>query len=217
MNLKGLKIKMNIKTCCLFEELTGKSFFECISNDDAIIFMYCCLIANNDITITLDDFKAMIQNKDISKWLEDEYRQLTDFNSQFNKPITFGEGKGDKQGKPLKMTDIASSLIIQHGVNPYYVNNDMGLYEINHLLETADNLKKAEALDKRFWTYIAVSPHINTNKVRKPEDLIKFEWEKETRKKQAEEDLINNEKIIKRLIGKQLNISNKQKEDSNDK
>ena len=51
---------------------------------------------------------------------------------------------------------------------------------------------------------IKVLPHIDSKKCKSPEALVPFEWEKEARKKKAEQELKNNEYAIKNMIGKSI-------------
>ena len=59
---------------------------------------------------------------------------------------------------------------------------EMELWEIQPYLNAADIQRKAELVEKRFWTYLTIAPHIDGKKIRKPEDLVPFEWEKKSNK-----------------------------------
>lgn len=59
----------------------------------------------------------------------------------------------------------------------------MTLWEFGQLqkgyFEAQRDKEKREWERTRWQTYILLQPHIKANSLRKPSDLIKFEWEKE--------------------------------------
>ena len=54
----------------------------------------------------------------------------------------------------------------------------MELWEIEPYLNAAEIKRKNELVTQRFWTYLTIAPNINTKKVRSPEELVPFDWEK---------------------------------------
>lgn len=182
MDFEKYKIKLTVRACCLFEQLSGKNFFSLSDGDDILMLLYSALVANNEnLLMTYSVFKVLVQDAKVAKWIEQEYKKLTDFSAQLKGlKIERTAGVMDKESEETKlsMTEIASSLIIQHGVDAHYVMEEMELWEIFYMFNAADSLAKNKMAEKRFWTYLEISPHINTKKCKGPSDLFEFSWEK---------------------------------------
>lgn len=188
MDFDKYTIRLSIRACCIYEQLTGKNFFHIRTDDEAIVLMYAAFVTSNDLMISLKTFMQLLQDKKVAKWIEREYQRVTDFSNQM-KAFDNVDGEGEKGGENvmnLTMTQLASSLIMQHGIDPHYVMNEMQLWEIMPFFTAADELFKTEMVEKRFWTYMQIMPHINTKKCKGPDELIAFAWEKEHKKSDFE-------------------------------
>lgn len=183
MKFEDYVIKMNLKTCCLYEQIFGKNFLKMEDSEDALELMYCCVVANNpSLLMTYDVFKVFIQDKKVSRWIEKEYERISKFNSQIKAKEQDTDKKEDDE-EEITITDIASALIVRYGIDPHYVMFEMELWEIQPYLNQADIQRKADLVTQRFWTYLTIAPHIDGKKIKSPEDLVPFEWEKKSNKK----------------------------------
>lgn len=195
MDFSNYKLRLNIKSCCLYEQITGKNFLKINSEEDVIVLVYCCLVANNpSLLMTYKVFQTLMTDKKVSKWLTREYEKISEFNAQIKtQPVTEPEKpkKDDEEKVELNMTDIASALIVRHGVDAHYVMYEMELWEIQPYFNAADIQRKNDLITQRFWTYLTIAPNINTKKVKSPEELVPFEWEEKKEdkiKKKLERD-----------------------------
>ena len=216
MDLSKYKINLNVKSICYFEKITGKSFFG-FGEEDVMYLLYACFLINNPETkISYNVFMGIMQNEQIAKWAFSQFQDALSLVHQFNKSID--EQKEDKSstGQTSTMTDFATSLIIDYGMDAKYVMYEMDIWEIEEYFEAVNTHIKREMEMERFWTYIKVLPHIDSKKCKSPEALVPFEWEKETRKKKAEQELKNNEYAIKNMIGKSI-FGDDNKEDGSTK
>lgn len=68
-------------------------------------------------------------------------------------------------------------------MEPHYVNYELDIWEMGQYFDMIDLKTKKELIEKRFWTYLNMAPHIDTKKCKGPESLIKFEWEQEQKNK----------------------------------
>ena len=195
MDFSNYKLRLNIKSCCLYEQITGKNFLKINSEEDVIVLVYCCLVTNNpSLLMTYKVFQTLMADKKVSKWLTREYEKISEFNAQIKtQPVTEPEKpkKDDEEKVELNMTDIASALIVRHGVDAHYVMYEMELWEIQPYFNAADIQRKNDLITQRFWTYLTIAPNINTKKVKSPEELVPFEWEEKKEdkiKKKLERD-----------------------------
>ena len=195
MDFSNYKLRLNIKSCCLYEQITGKNFLKINSEEDVLVLVYCCLVANNpSLLMTYKVFQNLMKDKKVSKWLTREYEKISEFNAQIKtQPVAEPEKpkKDDEEKVELNMTDIASALIVRHGVDAHYVMYEMELWEIQPYFNAADIQRKNDLITQRFWTYLTIAPNINTKKVKSPEELVPFEWEEKKEdkiKKKLERD-----------------------------
>ena len=204
MDLSKYKINLNVKSICYFEKITGKSFFS-FSEEDVMYLLYACFLINNPETkISYSVFMGIMQNEQIAKWASSQFQDALSLIHQFTKSIDKHKEEKLSIGQTSTMTDFATSLIIDYGMDAKYVMYEMDIWEIEEYFEAANTHIKREMEMERFWTYFKVLPHIDSRKCKSPEALIPFEWEKEERKKKAEQELKNNEYAIKNMIGKSI-------------
>ena len=125
------------------------------------------------------------------------------FKVTVNAPETgIDEVKGEKITNTI--TDYATSLIIDYGVDAHYVMYEMKLWEIPLFFEAVSTKMMRDMEQKRFWTYLNIMPHIDTKKCKSPEALLPFKWEKGKRQERAEQNLKNNLYAVKHTIGKSI-------------
>jgi len=207
-DFENYKIKMTLRSMCAFEQMVGRSFYTMGQEDeDYFKYMYTCLVCNNDdLLMDYSTFLVLIGDKKVAKWITKEFEKLKRYNEQFNALLEETDNKEEASGDTgtVMMTDVAASLIIQHKLDPGYVMDKLEIWEIKPLVQCAENVKHVEMVEKRFWTFLTIMPHIDGKKIKKPEQLVSFEWEKGENKKRAEEDLKNNMTGIKSLIGKKF-------------
>lgn len=212
MDFGKYKIRLTVRTMCIFEQLTQKSFFDCEA-DDVGYLMYAALIANNDIVVSYRGFLELVKDKKIEKWLELNFNEISKFNEQFKgvrqEQKTTAE---DGNNKHAYITQLAAQLIINYGISAEYVMDKMAMWEFNEYLKAAEEKHKAELVEKRMWTYLTIAPNINTKKVRSPEQLLPFEWEKEDKKDRAMRDLEEKQNKIIAFFKRQEQEQNKENE-----
>ena len=182
MDFSNYKLRLNIKSCCLYEQITGKNFLKLSNEEEVLELVYCCLVANNpSLLMTYKVFQNLMTDKKVARWITKEYEKISEFNAQIrtkqvSEPAT--EEKKEEPVEELNITDIASTLIIRYGMDAHYVMYEMELWEIEPYLNAAEIKRKNELVTQRFWTYLTIAPNINTKKVRSPEELVPFDWEK---------------------------------------
>lgn len=204
MDLSQYKMGLNIKAICYFEKITGKSFFG-FGEEDIMHLLYACFLINNPETkISFNVFIGIMQNEQIAKWASSQFQDALGIIQQFNKSIEGQREEKFSMDQTSTMTDFATSLIIDYGMDAKYVMYDMDIWEIEEYFEAVNTRIKREMELERFWTYIKVLPHIDGKKCKSPEALVPFDWEKDAKKKRNEENLKNNEYAIKHTIGRSI-------------
>lgn len=211
-----IKIKLTIKACCLFEQMTGKSFFHCETQDDVLHILYAMYVTANDAMTSYKVFLSMLENKKLAKSLMKEYNDICKYLEQLNlakKIESYNQGKKDDD-EGATITNIASSLVVLHGLDPHYVMNEMQMWEIIPYFEAAETKRKAELVDKRFWTWLTICPHIDSKKIKSADQLFKFDWEK-GQKDWYQKDLDDKSEYIKAFFENQRKRKKAKEEEEN--
>lgn len=198
MDYKDFKIDMNMKTLMLYEEMSGKSFYE-VSIDDFEMLVYCAVVVNNQQNLTFPQFQLVMKNQKISRVLYEKCQRELDFITQFQREQ---KDKKEEKGETGRITDIINTLILQYNVDINYVMKDMKLWELSPLVKAMDDKTKADMVDKRFWTYMNILPHIDGRKIKSPEKLLPFPWETEAKKQDSIKFMEDNQDAIKAFFNK---------------
>ena len=198
---QNFDIKLNMKTILLFEQLSGKSFYT-LSPDDMFQLIYSSLIVNNNIMLTFSQFELVMKNPKISSTLLTKCQDELNFISQFNKQED--DNTSTEGGEVTKLTDVINSLILNNNIDIQYVMYDMRLWEIPMLIKSIDDKIKNDMMEKRFWTYLNICPHIDGKKIKSPEQLFPFPWEKENKKNQSIKFMEENREHINNFFKKHI-------------
>ena len=182
----------------LYERLTNTSFLELENNPDYILqFIYCCLISHpeNEFHLTFNAAVTSFFPK-YAESLVSEFTSQLEFVSQFKKPDSNDEGNTEGQEtsspeekEPLFLSSLIPILVQECGLSIEFVMDRL-LYTEIEMYINYNAMKKREDLEyQRFWTYLTIAPHIDSKKIKGPEDIIEFTWEKDEKKTKAEEKL----------------------------
>ena len=186
MDFSGYDIKLTIKAICMFEKLSGKSFFK-FSEEDMGMLLYCTFYVTNQAEMKYEAFLNLLEVDEITLWAVEKYKNILDVIQQFKvdeAPQTDERNGGDV--KDLSMTDMATSLIVDYHLDAHYVMYEMGLWEIEPMYRACDAAVKRRYEEQRLWTYIDIMPHIDAKKIKGPDDLLPFPWEKSRAEKTKE-------------------------------
>lgn len=208
-DLENYQLKLNIKSCCMFEKLTKKSFFECNTVEDTITLMYASFVTNNEnMQMSLKTFQGLCENARIANWLSSKYRTISKCIEQFKDKSDNDDIEYSSEKKLPTVTNIATALIIEYGMNAQYVMNEMELWEMEMFVKEAEAKYKNEMATERLWTYLNIMPHIDSRKCKSPEKMLPFPWEKEQKEKVALADINKNKEAILKVFGKKKEEKN---------
>lgn len=192
-------IRISIAALCMYEKMSGRSFFN-IMEEDIVMLLYCAFCITNNVEIKYETFLVMLEGEETSRWVAEKYQAVLGYIGQFGK-VQGSSATTEESGetKEMKMTDIATSLIVDYHLDAHYVMYEMKLWEIEPLYAACEVAIKRRYEEKRLWTYLDMLPHIDSNKVKGPADLIPFPWEDKDKKK--EKDLEQNTAAAVAFLG----------------
>lgn len=204
MDFSNINFNFNVKSICAFEKMNDKSFFEMVDEDIFQLLYAIYITSNPNNPLNQKVFFYMLENEKIAKWFLQKYMSIAEICEEFKSKVK--ESKDENNNEPVKVriTDYVTTMVVEYGINPHYIMYEMDLWELSEYYEAIDTKMKRDAVNKRFWTYVNVMPHIDTKKCKSPQHLVPFDWEKESIKKKQETELKNNMYAIKNMIGKSI-------------
>lgn len=200
------ELTFNMKAIMMFEKLSGTSYFN-INEENYVFLIYAMYMVKHPYTyMTLIDFANIFgTNKKVTKEMLTEFEEYMDYIKQYSVHTTdASKNVKDEEKAESTITDIVMYLITACGIDPHYVMNEMELWEIESYMKYAEKNRKEELELDRFWTYLNISPHIDTKKCKSPDKLIAFPWEDEEKKQKQNQELENNRFAITNMIGKNI-------------
>lgn len=191
------KIKLNMKTILLYEEMSGKSFHE-VDADSMMLLIYCALVVNNDMNLTKSHFDSIMKNEKILKELMSKVQSELDFMQQFEmmRKTDVPEGNDNAPVKDNKISSLIHMIMLNYNLDINYLMYDMRLWELAPLAKSMEEKGKIDLVEKRFWTYLNICPHIDSKKIKGPEDFLPFPWEKENKKNKSIKFMEDNKDAI---------------------
>lgn len=202
------ELAFNFKALMMFEKLSGESYFN-INEVNYVFLLYAMYMVKHPyLNMTLIDFANIFgSNKKVTKQLLKEFEEYMVYIRQFtsnNKTEVVDEEGEDAKKAHTTITDIVMYLITTCGIDPHYVMYEMELWEIEPYMKFAEMNKKESLEMDRLWTYLNISPHIDTKKCKSPDKLLPFPWEIQEKKEKQIKELENNRFAIKNMIGKNI-------------
>jgi hypothetical protein len=201
------ELAYNFRAIMMFEKLSGESYFN-ISEDNYIYLIYAMYMVKHPyLNMTILDFiKVLGNNKKLAKSIMSEFEEYMTYMQQYmvNSDDVVDAKDIDDTKKNGNMTNTITYLIVECGIDPHYVMNEMELWEVRAFMKAQEKKKKEELELDRLWTYFNMSPHIDTKKCKSPDKLMPFPWEKEENKIRQNKELENNRFAIQNMIGKSI-------------
>ena len=174
--------KLTLRAVLLFEKLTARSFssMSILDEEDAVTLLYCLQrCEEGGSVLPIDVWKQVLESElvksEIYARLERTLEAMIPLSFTSSEGATSAEGEDN--GDAPDFTSIAGMLVVDGGLSPSYVMDTMELWEIPAFLDALDR-KKREALEhQRLFTWMTMMPHLSSDSVGSPEELLPFPWE----------------------------------------
>lgn len=202
--MEKFKIKIAIRAIVLAERLLNKPFgkFDFTNENDLVVFVYCIILGNNETRMLLTEFQSVIQtNKKLREELFSEFQAESAKIGQFQEFLNKVKPKNKTdEGDAGYVRDIVLFLVVDGKLDMRYVLEELDLSEIPAYVDAVNNNKRQELENRRLWTFLQMLPHIDSKKIKSPQDLYPFPWETKEMKKQAKKDLRKDKKIFEKIM-----------------
>ena len=172
------KSRLTLRAMTLWELMTGRSFSEVDFSDgeDVRKVQYCSCVAYADEPFTYREFVTMLASRRVAASVAKAMARYNDFVSQFITARDAPRTDGDAAPHP-RMGQIAARLIA-HGMDARFVLDEMTVADLPIYLEAIDEIFKQQEESHRLWTFYSIMPHVDARKLRTPQHLCRFPWEK---------------------------------------
>lgn len=201
-------VKLNIKSIILYEKLTNSPFAEFNNQEHQVAtLLYCMLVANNDYHFTYQDTvdvlfadeKFLLEiSKDLEKQMLCEQQFFNVYQSEQQETNTKSNTEENSE-KPF-IYKLIPVLVKDCNLNIYYIMNDMHYSEIQEYMQYKEQSDKVDLVEKRLFTYLNMSPHITSKKVKSPSDILSFDWEIKEKKEKAKKEVEANQHKLKQFL-----------------
>ena len=195
-----ITMRLTIKNIIKWERMRGKTFSEMsyANKEDVLTLLY--VTSGKDNECTLSQYKEAVTRSPILrkeiKEIEKESAILRQYEGE--RAETTGESKGNASVSEM------AGLLAMAGIDTAYLMNEMRIDEIPVFMEAYERKRKEEMEQQRINTWFTILPHVNTKKLRRPQDLYTFPWEVDEAKREMEAQTGN---LNKFLSGEMLDIT----------
>jgi len=190
-------MKLNLKSIITAEKLLNKPFsdFDLSEGKDLKGLIYSVYVTNEKI-FTMNDFENLWNLKSEREKMMNFITTQIQYVQQFSLP-------SDDNAEKVFIGNLVNRLVATRRVDQSYILNDMQVWELSDILKAAEEAVKEEMEQKRFWAYLTVLPHIDSKKIKKPQDLITFPWEAEEFAKEKQEQLEKDKEMFEKFFNSQ--------------
>ena len=173
---------LTLRAVLLFEKLTARSFssLSILDEEDAVTLLYCLQrCEEGGSMLPLDVWKQVLESESVKSELYARLERTLE--AMIPLSFTSSEGatsaEGEDNGDAPDFTSIAGMLVVDGGLSPSYVMDKMELWEMPAFLDALDRKKKEHLEHQRLFTWMTMMPHLSSDSVGSPEELLPFPWE----------------------------------------
>ena len=181
--------KLTLRAVLLFEKLTARSFssLSILDEEDAVTLLYCLQrCEEGGSVLPLDVWKQVLESESVKSELYARLERTLEAMIPLSLPEGTSPTEETNEDTSPDFTSIAGMLVVDGGLSPSYVMDTMELWELPALLDALDRKQKELLEHQRLFTWMTMMPHLSSDSVGSPEELLPFPWEqaeKNARKK----------------------------------
>lgn len=87
----------------------------------------------------------------------------------------------DERSEVRTLTDVVTELLTESVVPADYLLERAELWELTIYIDATQRKRQQRLERERLWSYMGLLPHIDTKKIKRPEELLPFSWDEEAR------------------------------------
>ena len=179
---------ITVRDLLRYERLLGRSIFA--DEPDGATLIYCTtpeaytrytLEEWSRTTLGASAFMAK-EAKELARELSalQQYSKVED-NANSQQLTANSQQPTANSQEPTALTDVVTELLTEGVVPADYLLERAELWELTIYIEATQRKRQQRLERERLWSYMGLLPHIDSKKIKRPEDLIPFSWDEDTR------------------------------------
>lgn len=168
---------ITVRDLLRYERLLGRSIFA--DEPDGATLIYCTT-PEAYTRYTLEEWSRTTLGASafMAKEAQELARELASL-QQYSQELTNSQPTANSQ-QPRALTDVVTELLTESVVPADYLLERAELWELTIYIEATQRKRQQRLERERLWSYMGLLPHIDSKKIKRPEDLIPFAWDEET-------------------------------------
>lgn len=175
---------ITVRDLLRYERLLGRSIFA--DEPDGATLIYCTT-PEAYTRYTLEEWSRTTLGASafMAKEAKELARELASL-QQYSGLDTRGERLEARDERPearevRTLTDVVTELLTEGVVSADYLLERAELWELTIYIDATQRKRQQRLERERLWSYMGLLPHIDSKKIKRPEDLIPFSWDKDAR------------------------------------
>lgn len=172
--------KLTLRAVLLFEKLTARSFstLSILDEEDAVTLLYCLQrCEEGGSVLPFEVWRQVLESESVKGELYARLERTLEAMIPLSFPESTAPTEGTEEDTSPDFTSIAGMLVVEGGLSPSYVMDTMELWELPAFLDALDRKKKEHLEHQRLFTWMTMMPHLSSDSVGSPEELLPFPWE----------------------------------------
>ena len=87
----------------------------------------------------------------------------------------------EEKAEVRTLTDVVTELLTESVVPADYLLERAELWELTIYIDATQRKRQQRLERERLWSYMGLLPHIDSKQIKRPEELLPFSWDEETR------------------------------------
>ncbi len=168
---------ITVRDLLRYERLLGRSIFA--DEPDGATLIYCTT-PEAYTRYTLEEWSRTTLGASafMAKEAQELARELASL-QQYSQELTNSQPTANSQ-QPRALTDVVTELLTESVVPADYLLERAELWELTIYIDATQRKRQQRLERERLWSYMGLLPHIDSKKIKRPEDLIPFAWDEET-------------------------------------
>lgn len=169
---------ITVRDLLRYERLLGRSIFD--DEPDGATLIYCTT-PEAYTRYTLEEWSRTTLGA--SAFMAREARELARelASLQQYSRVEARDEERDEEADVRTLTDVVTELLTESVVPADYLLERAELWELTIYIDATQRKRQQRLERERLWSYMGLLPHIDSKQIKRPEDLIPFSWDDNTR------------------------------------
>lgn len=176
-------MKQSIRILALYEAMGGTSILSGkeLTHSDITHLLHAYVCVKSGTAVSESVLNEVMSDTEKGEDLMGEIESFLTELSVWGELVAKGEERGDVDTADMTVISVIGMLVVECGISPKYVMDEMELWEIAVYIGGLNERQKKHLEEKRIFTFLGMSPLLgNSSKNLTPQDVIKFPWDDDT-------------------------------------